>query len=618
MNPMAANILGSLASSPLQPNIRARVQAWLESWDITDDLCKELQGYCDNSNWTALTDAFFQDLSFGTGGLRGIVGAGTNRMNTVAVQRVAQGLAHFMTTELPRERHKVAIAYDSRLWSKPFALACAEVLAAANIKVYLFDEVETTPGLSFAVRHLQCGIGLCLTASHNPPEYAGLKVYSDDGAQVVPPMDAAILKAVRAVVNRKDIQSMSLDSARQAQRVLPVPDNVMASYIQAVRELQTFPNRPRSIRVAFTPLHGTGAKPAKQIMADWGFQSFSVVPEQEAPDGRFPTVRKPNPEEPAALKLLVEHAQKIVADVGFATDPDSDRLALVSREPEDMRAVFADQCLHNYVLLNGNQTGALLLSFLLPAWRKSGRLQPGSSVIKTIVTSELHQKLCQENDVHVFNTLTGFKWIAALVREWEKQDSQFQYIFGTEESFGYMPGSYVRDKDGLAALAMAAEMVDSLKKEQRTPCQALLELFARHGAWREELETIDLEGKTGQERTVAIMHSFRSNPPEAIAGVRVQAVEDYSDNTVRMRSPQAPFFGESKPLGNLPPSDVLIFRMEDGAQISVRPSGTEPKIKFYYSVVRREHKDPVADYRAACAATQAYRHAIGQLVAAVG
>jgi phosphoglucomutase len=604
----------TIKTSPLEPQIAERMTAWMERWSVPADLLLTIDHLVSQGQWQKLTDSFYQDLSFGTGGLRGVVGPGTNRMNAVLVKRVAQGIAGFIQENYSADERRVVIAYDSRLYSKTFALCCAEVLAASGILVFLFDSVETTPCLSFAVRHLKCCTGLCLTASHNPPEYAGLKVYAPDGAQVVPPLDQKILDAVGSVHSQDQVQSMPIDKARQEKRVVPVPDSVHESYYQAVDALRTFTAQSRTVRVVFTPLHGTGAVSARTIMERWGFKDFFCVPEQEHPDGHFPTVKKPNPEEPAALSMLVDFATKKNADVGFATDPDSDRLAMISKEDPQVRQIFSDQSLKDFVLLNGNQTGALLLACLLPAWKKQDRLPPGASVIKTIVTSELHDAICKKYNVQVFDTLTGFKWIADLVRQWEENNAPQRYLFGTEESFGYMPGSYVRDKDGIAALALAAEVTDWLKQQSLSPCQKLLQLFAEFGSWREDLHTIDLEGKLGQERIQVIMTSFRTSPPLQIGSINVDVVEDYQTNTKRVRENGSQTFGRATPLGHLPASDVLIFRLADGGKISARPSGTEPKIKFYFSAVVHRNNDPIQGYQEACKATQYYRDQILDLV----
>jgi phosphoglucomutase len=621
MSTVKEKILAMLESASaighsIDADVARKIREWVTEWQIADRDLTILSEHFASKSWGAISDSFFQDLAFGTGGLRGIVGPGTNRMNEAGVARVAQGIASYMNAAPPAESRQVVIAYDSRLYSKAFAITCAEVLAGNKIKVFVFDEVETTPCLSFAVRELGCSIGLCLTASHNPPEYAGLKVYAKDGAQIVPPTDGQILASVSKITTQKMILSLPLDQARKEGLIQGVPAEVTLNYFAAVKKLETFPDRARSIRIAYTPLHGTGAKPAKEVMRSWRFLNFSIVPDQEKPDGHFPTVKKPNPEEPAALTRLIAHAQEIGADVGFATDPDSDRLAMVSRESAATRALFKDQCIGDYVLLNGNQTGALLLTFLLEEWKKQNRLPPGASVIKTIVTTELHNSICKKYGVHVFDTLTGFKWIAAKVREWSETAAPYTYIFGTEESFGYMPGSYVRDKDGIASLAITAEMADFFKATGRTACEQLLAIFKEYGCWKEDLHTINLEGRSGLERTEKIMNSLRTSPPADLAGHRVIAIEDYLSGSISRFSEQKTVTVENQAI-SLPKSDVLIFRMSDGSQISARPSGTEPKIKFYFSCVCRDASDTQAGYRAACEKIEAYKNSIVTFVSKI-
>lgn len=621
MNSAKAQILSMLEracsqGSSIDAAIANRIRGWVSEWQITDRDLSLLTELFASQQWSALIDSFFQDLTFGTGGLRGIVGPGTNRMNEAGVARVAQGIASYINAAPPEETRRVVIAYDSRLYSKAFAVTCAEVLAANKIKVFLFDEVETTPCLSFAVRALGCTVGLCLTASHNPPEYAGLKVYAKDGAQMVPPEDGQVLASVSKITTQQMILSMPVDQAKKEGLIQGVPSEVSRDYFAAVKQLETFPNRERSIRIAYTPLHGTGAKPATEVMRSWRFLNFSIVPEQEKPDGHFPTVKKPNPEEPAALSQLIAHAQAISADVGFATDPDSDRLAMVSRESPTMRALFKDQSIGDFVLLNGNQTGALLLNFLLCEWRKQNRLPPGASVIKTIVTSELHTGICKKYGVQIFDTLTGFKWIAAKVREWSETAAPYAYVFGTEESFGYMPGSYVRDKDGIASLGITAEMADFFKSSGHTPCEQLMEVFREFGSWKEDLHTIDLEGRSGLERTERIMNSLRNSPPAEIDGSRVASIEDYLKSSVSRYDAQRVVTMQNNAI-SLPKSDVLIFRMSDGSQISVRPSGTEPKIKFYFSCVSSDGADAESGYRTACAKVETYRKAVVEFVSRI-
>lgn len=594
-----------------QPSLSTETQARLEGW-FSDPLIAQndkdaIADLAESGDWTQIQDRFFQDLEFGTGGLRGIVGQGSNRMNTYIIQRVTQGLATYVSKNFSTGMRSAAVAYDSRLYSKRFAETAAAILAANEIQVFLFDSFETTPCLSFAVRQLKCATGICLTASHNPPEYAGFKVYGDDGAQIVSPADRLILDEVKRVRKLAQVKNCSFADAVKSGRIQTVPKAVVDEYDRAVRALQTFTDQRRSIRVAYTPLHGTGALPARRIMKQWGFDAFHIVPSQEQPDGNFPTVSKPNPEEPAALKLLLEEAERVQAEAGFATDPDSDRLALVSRETPDLRSVFASQSQGNYTLLNGNQTGALILDFLLTEWSKQKRLPRHPAVVKTIVTSEMHRRICEKHNVSIHDTLTGFKWIAALVRSWEENHAPHNYVFGTEESFGYMPGTYVRDKDGIAALAICAEMCDHLYGNNSSPALRLLQLFSEFGAWHEDLYTIELGGHQGKEKIKVLMNNFRdsASAPTEVAGSAVETVEDYESGQILKRSGSG--FSPSSNRLTLPTSDVLVFRLADGGQISVRPSGTEPKIKFYFSACTKVVGSPQDAYLQSVRKTAAYQ-----------
>ncbi len=583
MNPTPAELQTQLAQSGLDAKTVERILNWTSEPRISESERSEVLQSIAAQDWGHLQDAFFQELEFGTGGLRGIVGQGSNRMNRVVIQRVTQGLSAYVKENFDTPLHRAAIAYHSRISSQPFAESVAGILAANGIKVFLFPSFETTPCLSFAIRFLGCATGICLTASHNPPEYAGFKVYGPDGAQLISPADKQLLSAVQKILSLDQVQTTPLDKARAEGLIEDVPKEVTAAYDAAVHKLSLLKEGSRELACAYTPLHGTGAVPAQRIMTQWGFSKFKIVPSQEKPDGHFPTVSKPNPEEPEALKELIKTATEIEADVGFATDPDSDRLALVSRESPKLRSLFSDQSHEKYVLLNGNQTGALMIDFLLSELCRQKRLPTGAAVVKTIVTSELLAKICEHHGVSIHNTLTGFKWIAALVRQWEESGAPHQYIFGTEESFGYMPGAYVRDKDGIAAMALCAEMCEHFKNQGTSACAHLLQLFSRFGAWHERLHTIEMKGHTGKTLINRIMTAFRSpaGRPRSLAGQQVVSIEDYQNSTVLHVNPE----GQMTPSGtlDLPTSNVLIFRLADGGQVSMRPSGTEPKIKFYLS-----------------------------------
>jgi phosphoglucomutase len=563
---------------------RDRIRAWLTDGCIDTASKEAVARLIQKRDIAELRESFYRELEFGTGGLRGVIGPGNNRINVYVVRRATQGLANYIKKQGPeRMRMGVAIAYDSRNFSDVFAKEAASVLAASDIQVHLFKTLNTTPCLSFAVRKLGCTSGICVTASHNPPQYNGYKVYWDDGAQIVPPVDAGILSEVFSVTAFSQAQHIDFDTALTSGMIKYIDQSVIEAWYDAIAKLRLFPGQKQDVRIVYTPLHGTGAVHAKETLSRWGFTDVHVVPEQEKPDGRFPTVKKPNPEEPEALTLAIAQAEARSADIVLATDPDSDRLAVAVRDPELAQGLLKAQAIGNYVLLNGNQTGAVMIDVLLSALTAQKRLKPTHKVVKTIVTSELHKRICSHYGVESFDTLTGFKWIAGLVRDWENSGkATHEYLFGTEESFGYMPGSYVRDKDGIGALCMAAEIAGYLKSQKRTMASHLLKLFATYGAWQESLINVDLVGEEGAARIKRMMNTMRSSPKLTFAGTAVARIFDYELKTIT-----AVENGALRKLPDpiqLPVSDVLQFELADGSRISMRPSGTEPKIKFYISV----------------------------------
>ncbi len=587
---MNTNVIENALQNLLKPEFasvldcRERISSWLTDDCIEENAKQEVIQLIEKKNLAELRDAFYRELEFGTGGLRGVIGAGNNRMNKYVVRRATQGLANYIRKQGPDAmRRGVAIAHDSRHFSDVYAKEAASVLAGNGVHAHLYKTLNTTPALSFAVRALKCISGICVTASHNPPQYNGFKVYWEDGAQIVPPVDTGILNEVFAVKSFSEAKSISFDDGMKNDLIHYISDDVLQNWYQAIQNLRLYPELQSGLKIVYTPLHGTGAPHAREVLRRWSFNDVFVVPEQEAPDGSFPTVKKPNPEEPEALKLAIAHAERLGADVVMATDPDSDRLALVVRDPKAAKGIFAHQALGDYVLLNGNQTGALMIDYVLDGYRTKGRLRPSHKIVKTIVTSELHARICARHGVDIFNTLTGFKWIASLVREWETQGKKdHEYLFGTEESFGYMPGAYVRDKDGIGALAQAAEMAAVLKTRAKTCCDRLVEIFADFGAWHESLINVDLVGEEGAARIGRMMNSMRNHPKTSFCGVPVARIFDYKLCTIQKRDGEN--FQLSTEKLTLPPSDVLQFELEDGSRISMRPSGTEPKIKFYVSV----------------------------------
>ena len=583
MTQFNVSILAEKRFETLGHEALGRVESWLQSTLIDTQSKQEVWDLLQRDQLSDLRERFYRDLEFGTGGLRGVMGPGTNRMNRYVVARATQGFANYIIKHVPSEQRKVAVAHDSRHGAQEFVHAVAGVLAANGIACFLYPTLQTTPQLSYAVRALGCTGGICVTASHNPPEYNGFKVYWQDGAQIIPPQDQGILAEVFALKSWDEVKLFSFAEARASGRVHDIGPEVTVQYSDAVKSLQFFPDAKKDLKIVYTPLHGTGALPARRELLRWGFTDLVIVPEQEQPDGSFPTVKKPNPEEPAALGLAIALAQKTSADVVMATDPDSDRLALAVFDPESARGLFAAQAVGDYVLLNGNQTGALLVDHVLSCTKAKGGLGNNDAVIKTIVTSEMLARICDSYGIKCFDTLTGFKWIAGLLREWEQKKTGLRYLFGTEESFGYMPADFVRDKDGIAALCQVAEMCALLKNKGRTACQRLLELFYSFGSWQEDLFNVDLVGEAGAKQIAQIMGVMRETPFVTLGGAEVVKIHDYkvqttaslAKGTVASRVAMAQL---------LPVSDVLQFEMADGSRVSARPSGTEPKLKFYISV----------------------------------
>lgn len=596
-----------------------RICLWMNDPSVESEDKIEVKKLVDQNKITELRDRFWRELEFGTGGLRGIVGAGSNRMNGPVIRKATQGFANYILKQgNSAQKRGVVIAYDSRISSRFFAEQAASVLAGNNIQVHIFDHIQTTPCLSFAVRELKCIGGLCITASHNPPQYNGYKVYWEDGAQITPPHDEAILGEVFAVTRYHQAVCMNFNEGLNKGLIQTVPNSIIDAYFANVKKLQLDPAQDKTIKIVYTPLHGTGALPTRRALTEWGYENLHIVPEQEAPDGHFPTVKKPNPEEPSALQLAIAQATKIEADIVLATDPDSDRLALVVRDPKSAKGAFKHQAFGDYVFLNGNQTGALLIHYILLTRSNLGTLKPQHKIIKTIVTSDLHARICAKYDIEIFDTLTGFKWIAGVVNEWERiGKTDHKYLFGTEESFGFMPGDYVRDKDGIGALCQAVEMSASFKNKNKSHCDILLDLFAQHGAWQEDLITVDLEGEEGARRISRLMEAMRTHPMTSFSGTAVRAVLDYQNQIKKILSESHQVRNEQ--LANLPRSDVLQLELADGSKISMRPSGTEPKIKFYISVCTpvENGQNPEHAYLASVERVQNFRKTILDYVASV-
>ncbi|KAB8029798.1 phospho-sugar mutase [Fluviispira multicolorata] len=565
------NELNSPLFSPLT-DCKSRIADWLNDSSISIENKNEISELIKEKNIKELRDRFYRDLEFGTGGMRGVMGMGSNRMNRYVIRRSIQGLANYITKHCPKDTHRgVAIAYDSRNNSPLFTKETACVLAANNIPVYIFPTLQTTPALSYAIRKLNCLSGVCVTASHNPPEYNGIKIYWEDGAQIIPPQDAGILNEVFSVLSFSEAKYIDFKEAENKKLIHYINDDLLTDYFSEIKKLSLAPNITRDLNIVYTPLHGTGKIPALRALESWGFKNVFVVPEQAEPNGNFPTVKKPNPEERDALSLAIQYATNRKADCVFATDPDSDRLALAVYDPKMAKGLLSHQAQGDYVLLNGNQTGALLIDSILGLMKKSGKLESTHKIVKTIVTSDLHSRICAHYDIEIFNTLTGFKWIAGLVRSWETEGKSHKYLFGTEESFGFMPANNVRDKDAIAAICQASEMISVLKMNNKSVCEYLFDLFKIHGAWHEELINIDLYGEEGAQRIARMMLEMRTNPKQSWGGLSVNQILDYTEKSTQLKF-------------SIPNSNVLQFLLKDGSKISMRPSGTEPKLKFYVSV----------------------------------
>jgi phosphoglucomutase len=543
---------------------KEKAEFWL-SQDLDEEIRTAIHDLLSGDE-NELTEAFYKDLEFGTGGLRGIMGVGSNRMNKYTVGMATQGLANYVLKSFPNEEVSVAIAYDSRNNSPEFAKITADVISGNGIKVYLFDELRPTPELSFAIRHFGCKAGIMLTASHNPKEYNGYKAYWDDGAQLTPPHDENVIKEVNAIGSFSDIK-FNGDPAK----IEKIGRELDELYIQSIKNLVLDPQvikNNNDIKIVYSPIHGTGITMVPATLAALGFSQVEVVQEQAEPDGNFPTVVYPNPEESEALSMALDLAAKTDADIVMATDPDADRVGIAIKD-------------HNneFTLVNGNQLASLLVNYILTARQRLGNLDTGRHyMVKTIVTTELIDKMCASYGVDCFNTLTGFKYIATIIRELE---GQREFIGGGEESYGFMTSQTVRDKDAVATCALIAEMTAYARSKGQGVIDLLEEMYVNYGMWYESMTSITKVGKAGAEEIAAMMQQLRATPPATLGGSRVSTIKDYQTGLETELST-----GEKSDL-DFPVSNVLQLLTEDGSKISARPSGTEPKIKFYISVTAK-------------------------------
>ncbi len=540
--------------------ILAKVNLWLDgNFDNdTKAAIKQLQ----SENEKDLTDAFYKNLEFGTGGLRGIMGVGTNRMNKYTVGMATQGYANYLKKSFPGQEVKVAVAHDSRNNSRFFAETVANVFGANGIKVFLFEALRPTPELSFTIRHLGCQGGVVCTASHNPKEYNGYKAYWNDGGQLVPPHDKNVIREVEAIGSTDEVKWMGGEA-----NITLIGKELDEAYMNMVKSLSVYPEvnlRQHDLKIVYTSIHGTGITLMPEVLKRFGFTNVHIVEEQAVPDGNFPTVHYPNPEESEAMSFGLKKAQALNADILLGTDPDSDRVGIGVKDLDG-----------NWVLMNGNQTAVLAFNYMIEARKAKGIAQPNDMVVKTIVTTDMIDGIAKQSGIACYNVLTGFKWIAELIKEKEGKEN---YVVGGEESYGLMIGSQIRDKDAISAVALLCEMAAYEKDKGRSLYQKMIDLYVQYGFYKEHLISITKKGMDGQQQIAAMMESYRNNPPATINGVRVAQLLDYE-----LRKGKNLISGEEWTL-ELPKSNVLQFLLEDGSKISARPSGTEPKIKFYFSV----------------------------------
>jgi len=571
--------------------VEKAVQDWLASPAIADGDKREIRSLVEANNDAELTDRFYRELEFGTGGLRGVLGAGLNRMNPYTVGAAAQGLANYIARQgEDAKRAGVAIAYDCRRMSPEFALRTALVLAGNGIRAQLFEQLRPTPELSFAVRHLGCTAGVVITASHNPPEYNGFKAYWRDGGQVVPPVDRGIIDEVRAVGRFENVRAMAEADARSKGLLVTIGADVDEAYLERVASSCLDPAACREfgdrLRVVYSSLHGTGGQLIPRALRQRGFKHVIEVAEQAAPDGEFPTVKSPNPEEPAALAMGIALAKRESADLVIATDPDADRVGMAARNRAG-----------EYEHLIGNRIAALLTWYICEQHRRRGTMPERGVVLSTIVSSDQMKVIARAAGAEVVETLTGFKWIAEQIRLFDEAAAtggpQRTFLFGAEESYGYLPVEFVRDKDAVASAAFIADAAAYAMSLGKTVLDVLDDLSRAHGCYREGAMNITLKGKSGAEQIGRIMQALRSDPPAAIAGTPVASVGDLMTGAIVDRRR-----GEKIGIYELPKSDVIVLTLADDAKVIARPSGTEPKIKFYILVRERDDDIEAAERRA--------------------
>lgn len=554
----------------LSHSVEEKVKNWLDDPSIDEATKEELRALA--SNPAELEDRFYRDLEFGTGGLRGVIGAGSNRMNRYTVGRATQGLAQYLLKVHGNQegRPSVVIAHDSRHFSPEFALEAALVLAGNGIEAKLFPSLRPTPQLSFTVRHVGATGGIVITASHNPPEYNGYKVYNANGGQLVPHEAEQVINNIKGLTSFEQVQRLTKEEAEAKGLLVWLGEAEDEAFFNTVAGVSLNPEllasgAAKDVVVVFTPLHGTGNIPVRRVLDKLGFTQVHIVKEQEQPDAEFSTVKSPNPEEREAFKLAIELGEQVGADILIGTDPDADRMGAVVKNAAG-----------EYEVLTGNQSGAILVHYILSQMKEAGTLPGNGAIVKTIVTSEFGAEIARYYGAEVFNTLTGFKYIGEKMDQFE-QSGDYTYLFGYEESYGYLAGNYARDKDAIVASTLICEAAAYYKQQGKSLVDVLEELYANFGYYRESLVSRTLKGKDGLAQIVALMEKFRSEPPQVIGDIPVSKVEDFSLG-----------------LYGLPKENVLKFSLEDGSWFCLRPSGTEPKIKFYFAVRGTSSADAAA------------------------
>lgn len=547
--------------SALESAIQDKINNWL-SGNYDSETKSALQSMLDNEEYTELTDAFYRDLEFGTGGLRGIMGIGSNRVNKYTFGAATQGLSNFLKNTYPNEQIKVAIAHDCRNNSDTLARVVADVFSANGIHVYFFKGLRPTPELSYAIRELGCQSGVVLTASHNPKEYNGYKAYGADGGQFVAPYDKTVMEEVQKIASIDDIKFDRVDT-----NVEIIGEEIDNKYLDELLKLSVSKDaiqRQKDLSIVFSPIHGTGGVLTPPALKMYGFENVTLVEEQMVVDGNFPTVIYPNPEEEDALSMAMAKAKEIDAELVMATDPDADRVGIAVKNDKG-----------DWILFNGNMTGTLIINYMLTAWKNAGKLTGNEYIVKTIVTSYLIDRIADSYGVECFNTLTGFKYIGELITSLEGKK---QFIAGGEESYGYLIGEHVRDKDAIVSAVIISEMAAYYKDHGSSLFEALVDMYVEHGFFKEKLISVTKKGKAGAEEIQQMMVDFRSTPPASLGGSKVAVIKDYQSQEEKNMET-----GETTPI-DLPKANVLQFVTENGDIISARPSGTEPKIKFYCSV----------------------------------